>query len=731
MSFENIAFIKPDRPLNQTYTGKNYAPQFRKVASIQKTGRAILSVCGLGYGLYYINGKPVTEDKFIAPVSDYTKTLWYTTYDVTDLLEDGENIFAAWLGNGWFNEEFKTSWNFDEAPWRDVPKFILELKINGETVLQSDGTWKCLPETAITFNALRSGEYFDARLYDENWNTLAFDDANWENAVVNQTPPTGLFRECLAEPIRECKVYSPISRMKTGEDRYVFDLGQNMSGYSRIKVKGQAGDTLVIRYAEQIKDSGELELNNMEHHYKESPFQTDKLTLSGKEITWSPHFTYHGFRYIEISGLHDPDSISVEGIFVHQAVDTRTEFACSDELLNNLFRMGQYSVWSNMFYMVTDCPTREKLGWANDAQSSTEQILTNFKAENLLEKWLYDIYDAMKPDGAMPGIIPTGGWGYTWGNGPVSDGVLFEIPYRLFLHTGNKAPLVRSLPWFDRYLAYLETRKEEDGYIHFGLNDWARPPRRDGKEEENVVPASFINAVLAYHFNEIAALAAEFGGVSKEKYLTAAASLKAQINKDFVNADGTSVIPRQAAVSMLIYYHLTPDEKPLASQLKKLVEDADFHHDCGMVGLRRLYYALNEIGLPDYAYKIITAAGYPSYRAWFDEGGTTLWEYWNTADHSDSKNHQMYSDFMSWIIKTLLGISADFAAPAYEKVALSPVFLGEISFAKGSIETKYGKLAVVWERKDASVSLSVTVPRGMEVIYQGKRLKEGENQLTL
>ena len=727
MIFDNCTFIKPNRPLNETYTGRNYAPMFRKTAVLAKTGNAKLYVCGLGYGLFYINGKAVTEDRLTAPVSDYNKTLWYSVYDVSALLTTGENCFAVWCGNGWFNEEFKTSWNFNEAPWRDVPKFILRLDIDGETVLTSDGTWKCLPESAITFNALRSGEYFDARLYNENWNTASFDDSAWEQAVVDNTPPKGVFRECFCEPIRECAVYPSVSVRKTGDDRFVWDLAQNMSGYIRLTVRGEAGQELVIRYAEQVCEDGTLQLNRMTGHYKESPFQTDRLTLSGKEITWSPRFCYHGFRYIEITGLTDIEGVSVSGVFVHQDVETRTEFECSDALLNKLFRAGQMSVWSNMFYMITDCPTREKLGWANDAQSSTEQILTNFKAERVLEKWLYDIYDAMREDGAMPGIIPTGGWGYTWGNGPVSDGVMFEIPYRLYLHTGNKEPLIRSLPYFDRYFAYLDARAEEDGYVRFGLDDWARPPRREGKEE-NVVPAAFINAVLAFHFHEIAALGARLAGKDDSVYTAGADRLKEKIRKDFVKADGTCTLPRQTAVAMLIYYHICDHTEPLAAQLRALVEEADFHHDCGMVGLRRLYYALNECGLAEYAYKIITASGYPSYRAWIDEDATTLWEYWNTADHCDSKNHQMYSDFMSWIIKTLV---ADFQTPTPDSVVIAPVFLQELSYAKGSCDTPKGKINVAWRREDGKVTLDFTVPAGITAYYEGQKLSEGSYRYVI
>ncbi|MBQ7839971.1 MAG: family 78 glycoside hydrolase catalytic domain [Lachnospiraceae bacterium] len=505
--FENIRFMKPPITLAKEFTGKNHAPLFRKKFQLDEVKNARLYVCGLGYGYYYINGRPVSEDLFTAPVSNYTKTLWYNTYDVTGLLIPGENCIAVWCGNGWYNEDFPNAWDFDKAVWRDVPKCILKLEVDGVTALTSDDTWKCQPDSAIWFNGLRNGEFFDARKYDGDWTKADYDDSLWTEAAADDNPPKGIFRECKCEPIREEKVYACQKVIKTGEQKYVFDFGQNMSGYIRLHIAGKEGQLLTIRYAEQLKADGSRELNNMARVYPESEFQTDKFICSGKRMTWSPRFAYHGFRYIEIEGLKNREEAVVEAVFVHQAVEKRTEFECSNSFLNQLFYAGQMSTYSNMFYQITDCPTREKLGWANDAQASAEQILTDFKAERLLEKWLQDIRDAMREDGALPGIMPTAGWGYHWGNGPVSDGVLFELPYRIYLHTGNALPLAESWEWFDRYLAFLDSIRDADGFVRYGLPDWARPGLKPP-----LVPGEMINAVLEYRFCEIAALTVRLSG---------------------------------------------------------------------------------------------------------------------------------------------------------------------------------------------------------------------------
>ncbi|MBR4173652.1 MAG: family 78 glycoside hydrolase catalytic domain, partial [Clostridia bacterium] len=638
MIFDNISFIKPNRSM----ADGNIAPMFRKKISLDKTDGAKLYVCALGYGIFYINGKKATEDLFIAPVSDYEKTLWYTSYDVSHLLKKGENVFSVWCGNGWYNEDFSTPWNYDKAPWRDLPKFILKLEIDGKTVLSSDETWKCKSETAIIYNALRSGEHFDARLYDDNWKDLDFCDRAWENAVIDDNAPKGVFRECTCEPIREIELYETKKKVKIADDTYVFDIGQNISGYIRIKIKGKEGQKLKIRYCELVNDDWTLQQNKMPEYFPNSEFQTDYLILSGKEITWSPKFCYHGFRYIEISGLNEGDDPSVCGVFVHQMIERTTEFECSSELLTKMFAAGIYSSYANMFYTITDCPSREKLGWMNDAQSSLEQLSTNFKIDKLLEKWLFDIYDAMKEDGALPGTIPTAGWGYHWGNGPVSDGSMFEIPHKIYLRTGNKKPLLNSLEYFDRYFEYIKNKSDDDGFVRFGLPDWAKPGF-GGDSDHPDVPVEFVNALLIYHFYNVATLAAELAGKDASGYRDSAKKLREKIIKTYIKDYGTCIFEQQTAVAMLIFYDVYKELEPLKKQLMSLIEKNNFHHDCGMVGLRRLYTALNKCGLYEYAYKIITVKGYPSYSDWFERGATSLWEYWDWQQNCDSKNHHMYS----------------------------------------------------------------------------------------
>ncbi len=724
MTFKDSYFIKPDITFCSEYKGKNPAPLFRKGFSVHNTpSRAELSVCGLGYAYCFINGKRVTEDLFCAPVSDYRKTLWYVTYDVSELIGEGENLISVICGNGWYNEEFPSSWNHNTASWRDLPKFILELKIDGKTAVVSDDTWKCLPESAIVFNALRSGEVFDARSCDKSMICADYDDTAWKNAARDTNPPQGSFRKCLCEPIREHEVFSPVSVLQTAKGRFVYDMGQNISGYVRLTATGTAGQEITVRYAEQLTPDNERELNHMFKFYPESPIQTDRFICSGEKFTWSPMFTYHGFRYIELEGIDSADEVEVRSVFVHQDIKKRTAFECSDDTLNTLFRAGQFSSYSNMFYLISDCPSREKMGWLNDIHMTCEQFCTDFYIEKLLKKWLVDIQDAMRDDGAMSGIAPTHGWGYAWGNGPLSDGALFEIPYRLWLHSKDSEPLVASVPYFERYLEYLKTLEDEEGQISYGLDDWAPP------HKQSVVPITLINDVLRIKFYRIYSLALHLKGEDTRSLDAHIQELVRRARECWIADDGGCKINELTAIALFIAEDISDKSAALSAQLKARFEELGFHHNCGMLGMRYLFDAFNICGLEEYAMKLLTAEGFPTYRLWLDNGATTLWEKWflDNSAGCNSRNHHMYSYFMAWLISTVLGIK-HLGGSEFE---ISPYFFEHLTFAKGSYSTDGGELLLSWHKDGENTLLDITLTGDVSATYEGELLTAGKHTFRI
>lgn len=723
MCFLRAQYIKSGEKYDFKFHEENPSLMLRKcfcVNDIPEKAEAVISALGIGY--VYINGKRVSDDLFAAPCSDYNKTLWCVKYDVTELIKKGENCIYAICGNGFYNEDMPNAWESEKAAWRDVPKLCMEILFDGQPAVYTDDSWKCSTDTPYAANRLRCGVIYDSRRENSKFKDADFDDSLWDSAVKDNNPPKGKFRMCGCEGIREFERYKPVS-VTERKDAVLFDFGLNMSGYLRIRVKQKPGDKIVFKYAEQIKEDGTLEYNGMQKVFYEGGFQTEVFICSGEYEQWSDIFSYHGFRYVEAKGLDMSQNPVIEAVFVHQAVERRASFKCSDDFLNKLYDCGIRATYSNLFYMPTDCPTREKYGWMNDAQSSAEQIMMNFKAEKLLEKWNRDICDAMNDKGELPGIVPTHGWGFKWGNGPVSDGSLFEQAYRIYIHTGSSKCLEQNLPYFKRYLKMLESKRNKDGFVKFGLHDWANPL----KNEAVLTPTEFINAVYTVKFCKIAALAARLSGESAEWFDNEAEKQKHLICAKYIGSDGRCTVNEQTAVSMLIYHDICTGDA-IKNQLKECVEAKDFHHFCGMAGLRHLYAALNKCGLFDYAFKIVTASGYPSYRNWIEHGATTLWEMW---DLSESKNHHMYSDVLSWMVKTIGGISPDDNKPVFNEIEISPYFFEQLSFAEASYDSQKGRVEVRWERHGNSVHLKIIAPENNYVKYNGAFLDKGENLFVI
>lgn len=697
---------------------ENPSPIFRrKFNTSSKPKSAVLQVCGLGYGFYYLNGCEVTKDLFIAPVSDYNKTLWYTTYDITEQVKEGENQFVVILGNGFFNEAHKSAWNYNDASWRGNLKFSLSLKLefgdHTEFIL-SDDEWKCdYKSSYIRFNQLRSGEYHDYRFSDD-WKSADYDDSHWENAVFSKDVPTGVLRKCDCQPIREKDEYSPIDTFKNADGMWVVDFGQNMSGYIKMSLKQPKGDKITIRYAEKLFQDGRRDDNGVENSnfYPETPFQTDSFICNGETVEFKPKFVYHGFRYAIIDGLKEAPKVdNYKAIFVHQDVEEIGKFHCSDELINKIDKMGRMSTYSNLFYSITDCPTREKLGWCNDARASAEQMLQNFRIVPLYKKWFQDMFDVMRQDGKMPGIVPTAGWGYEWGHGPLCDSALFEIPYKIYRYYDDKSLFVEALPYFKKYLEFADSHADENNLIGFGLRDWAGP----FKTYYDCSPLQFTDTMLVMEFYRVAKLAASVAGDSE---LEALFSSKAKCyetairNAFYDDNSGRCKVEEQTAVAMMIINGVYDDIEPLKEQLKELVEEKDFHHHCGMLGIQYLYFALDICGLQEYAYRIITAKSRPSYYEWIENGATTMWEHWDTGD---SKNHHMYSCVLGWFNRTLVGLNLNPEKNAYKNAIIKPVFIKNLDNCSGEYETAIGKFSISWERiSDEKVILEITTPENAD-----------------
>lgn len=703
-------FIKASDTFDKNYIGDVSAPLFRKTFYIDDTKNAILKVCGLGYGYYYINGKEVSADLFTAPVSRYDKLCWYNVYDVSALLQKGKNVIAVILGCGFFNENFDSHWGNNKANWRDNPKFALSLEINGKNVLKSDDSWKCAEKSFVINNQLRSGETFDARLYDENWKNVDFDDSKWHKTVVDDTFKP-LLKECKCEPVRECEEYDFVSCYKT-EKGYVLDFGVNISGYVRIFFEEKEGTEIKISHAEEINEDYSLKLNGLNRLYPSVDFQTDRYICGKKPYHWSPKFTYHGFRYALVEGLTKiPQKDEIKAIFVHNDVKKISDFYCSDELLNKIYNAGIRATYSNMCYALTDCPTREKFGWTNDAQASAEQTLINFDIKSFYEKWIEDFKSCMTECGALPAIVPTHGYGYN--HGPVADGAFFEIPYRIFQYTGDKSCLISCLSYFKKYYDFFISKKNNTEYW---LCDW------DGFTNHNI-DKEFIKYFYTVKFCRIINLAINLSGEEPNVFYDKEINYAEEQLKKFIGKDGSCVLDGQTAPAALICLGIG-DKTKLIKQLKSSIDNENGHLNVGMFGIQYIYDALSDNGEEEYAYKVVTAIGEPSIAEWIRKGATTLWETWKDSGFTDSRNHQMYSNVLAWLFKHLVGIKTN---DGYKHVTVSPTFVKELDFCKGSIETDFGSISINWQRYNKKIIITIDIPQGVEAIYKGNAVNCGKN----
>ena len=722
--FCDARFIKAQKE-HSGYTFVDPLPFFRREFELDgEVESARIFVQSPGFACYYINGKPITEDIFISATSDYKKILWYDEYDVTPLLKKGKNVICAIAGNGFFNEPFRTAWEYHEAYWRDAPQILVSLWLNGENSLVSDSSWKVSRDFSyITYSHLRSGEFVDMRKYDESWLEIGFDDSMWMDAIERSPEEiTATLRPIICQPVREVEILDPVDIRKTNEG-YLIDFARTISGYMGITFKAPEGRELEFYYTEDIYPGGKIKMNGLHkvHCYPDQqPFHVNKAIASGKTDTFKPLFCYHGFRYVLIKGLDDaPRAEDIKAYFIHNDIERRSEFKCGNPVIQYIYDAGIQSTYSNMFWSLTDCPTREKLGWMNDAQASIEQTLINFDIMPFYNKWFEDIKADMCEDGALHAVVPSHTWGRDWG--PVCDLMLYELPYRAYLYTGDSSMLVGAIEYFDRYLDFLE------GYIkenkNFILADWM------GWGNSPLIPCEFVRDIIFLKGLKITSLAYKLDGRDTKAIDDKLESYKNIFASRYLDKDGRCTVNEQTAVALMIMFGIYTDKEAISKQMAEIVERDGCTLTAGMLGVQYLYDALGESGRGDLAYKLITESD-PGYKTWYEHGADTLWECWDGADR-DSHNHHMFSNVIGWFFKTMLGIGPDVEHPGFEKVTLRPQFIEEAGYVWAKMQTVRGEIELGWEYKDGEFLYTVIIPKGIEATYNGQTLCVGKNTFVI
>lgn len=467
------------------------AAYFRKKWDAKRTireARAYIAVAGL-YELY-INGSRVGDHRLDPAYTRFDRRTLYLTHDVTQLLKQGNNAIGVLLGNGWYNHQSTAVWNFDQAPWRGRPKFCMDIRVvydDGKVEFISTGQdWKTSLSPVI-FNSIYTAEHYDARLEQPDWNTPGFDDKKWKNASCTSAPSPLVVSQQM-HPIRDVEMLRPAKMIKLSDSIYLFDLGRNIAGVSQLTIKGKPGTEVRLKHSERIGEDNRADMSNIDYHYRPTddsdPFQTDIFILSGTgEETFRARFNYKGFQYVEVTSSEPVELTdnSLKAYFMHSDVPVTGRISSSDELLNKIWKATNAAYLSNLFGYPTDCPQREKNGWTGDAHIAIETGLYNYDGITVYEKWMADHQDEQAPNGVLPAIIPTSGWGYHWGNGVDWTSTVAIIPWNIYLFYGDKHLLESMYDNIRRYVDYLNYTYPS-GITDWGLGDWIPIKSHSSKE---------------------------------------------------------------------------------------------------------------------------------------------------------------------------------------------------------------------------------------------------------
>lgn len=682
------------------------APLFRKRFAITKTVKsAKMYVCGLGHGIYYLNGEKITDQVLLTPISKYDTRIYYDTFTVTHLLRPGENTIGCMLGNGWYFVTYHR-WDFYKPDWLHHPKMILKLKIiyTDDTVdeIVSDTTWKT-HDSALLYNENKRGEIYDARYEITDWCKSTFDDDLWENAFICRSPGGKLYKNMIP-PIR---VIRQLEAKHLNHN--VYDIGQNISGWVKILVQGERGARVQISYAERLHMDGTIAPEYLNTIVGSETHQ-DTYILKGDGIEeWSPRFVYHGFRYVDVKIEGTIDIFELCGEVVHTDLKQIGEFTCNDEMLNQIHSATKWSTLTNAHGIPTDCPQREQNGWTGDALVSAEQMLMSFDAVSFYKKWLMDICDTQRPSGQICCMAPTSGWGYNWGSGPAWDSVLILLPYYIYYYTGDKSTIRKFWKNMNLYMEYMESMSESNT-VNFGLGDWCAPV---GVE---TCPVILTDTAFFYNNYVVMGKCAKILGIPHEKYTKRAEEIKTEFRKQFIDKS-FYCNDNMTAIACSIYYDLyMPEEKHLASEhLAELVTNKNFHTECGIIGMKCIFSALSEYGYADTAYQMTVNPEMPSYAYWILNGMTTLCETW---EMNASCNHHMFSEVNMWLYKHVAGIQIDEGA---QTVTIKPCYIKKLKWVKAS----YKNVSVFWDEHILKVKteLPATVILGQKTI----KIRKGES----
>lgn len=722
------------------------APYFRKNFYIKEKCQANVTICGLGYYRLFINGKEITKSYMAAYTANPNHILYYDYYDLSDLLQKGKNVLGIVLGNGFLNNIGGYVWKFDQADYRTAPKVAFALQI-GNDMIEADESVK-VHASPITFNDMHAGEHYDATLEIDGWANAEFDDSNWDNAIVAETPK-GEKRIADIVPIR-IKEERRAVKIIEGAEGYIYDFGINTSGIVRLKINGQSGQKVKIIHSELIND-GKADTSNIDFIGVTKPDYNQCVRYTCKEgvQTYQPSFTYMGFRYAYVTGITKEQAKDdlLTMLLMHSDVRQTGDFHCSDENINALYRNTLNSTLSNFYHFLSDCPQREKNGWTGDVALGVEQVMLNFDAAKNLREWLVNVRKTQLGSGMLPCIIPTAGWGYTWGNGPAWDAALTETTYRILQFTDDLTIVEENADAIYKYIKYMKGKINENGLADYGLGDWCQVGAKNGEMFDT--PLRVTDTLVCKDMCEKASkMFMRIGQETRAKFCEDLASaLRQAFRSHCLGRDLFVEGKTQTGLAMAIYYGIfNEDEKMKAfNNLLELIKEKDDHFNVGVLGARVLFRVLADFGYTSLAHKLLLNETFPSFLYHLKLGATSLWEsFYELNERFEvisgfpgeilSQNHYFWGDIAAFFIEYIAGITINPQNDDYRNVTIFPNYMKGVNEVRGHKEMPYGNIETHWIYSGNLCKGTVMVPEGAIAVFvfpdgQRQNLQQGENNI--
>ena len=689
--------------------------------------RATAYISGLGYYELYLNGQKVGDHCLDPVLHDYDVRVPYVTYDLTDLLRGGgkKNVVGAIIGSG----RYYAPRYYSPTGTRTYgyPKLLFQLEIEyadgTKQLVKSDSNWKLTANGPIVANNDYDGEIYDARKELRNWSSPDYDDSDWEPAQ-KVDPPKGRLRAQMMPPMRVTDTIRPISLNEVRPGVWIYDLGQNMVGWCRLKVEAPAGTEIRLRHAETLDPdgSGELYVKNLRGARCRDIYTT---AGSGVEV-YEPRFTYHGFRYVELTGFPgQPDLDTITGRVVNTDLPQVGRFKCSSDIINRIYRNIVWGVRGNYLSIPTDCPQRdERQGWQGDRAGESKGEMYIFDNVTLYSKWLDDIEDSQTPNGNLSDVCPS--FWPLYGSNVTWPSAFTIIPKSIYLQYGDSRPIRRHYGAMVRWMDHLATFIEDDLIDKDNYGDWCVPPEKPELIHSQDPARKTSKAVLAtcyyvHNLNLLSRYAEMLGKTADAKKFRAKAAVmtKAFNDKFYDPATGKYDNATQTACVLPLRFDLVPEgeSKKVFNELVRNIEEVtDNHIGTGLIGGQWLNQVLSDHGRADISYRFATNTDYPSWGYMVKKGATTIWELWNgdTANpEMNSGNHVMLvGDLTIWLYEYLAGIASDPESPGFERIVMKPHPVGDLAFVNCRYDSVRGPIESDWRRDGGKFHWEITVPVG-------------------